>query len=109
MDEEEVLAANVRRLRREKGLTVAELADRVGVSRPTIWSWEKGKTSPRASRIPVLAASLQVPESELILDEAEMKEGENKRALQQEIARSKERIAALAHTSARNVEITIKW
>ena len=100
MDEEEFLAANVRRLRREKGLTVAELADRVGVSRPTIWSWEKGKTSPRASRIPVLAASLQVPESELILDEAEMKEGENK---------SKERIAALAHTSARNVEITIKW
>ena len=107
MGTKDSVGSRVRRLRRERKLTIAELADRVGVSAPTIWSWEKGKTSPRITRIPALAESLQIAESELILQDGENKQGSIKR-LDQEVARSKARIAALADITPDQVEIIIK-
>lgn len=52
------------RLRRERGLTLADVADALGVSKPTVWAWEKGKARPVPERLDAIAGALGVtPES----------------------------------------------
>lgn len=52
------------RLRRERGLTLADIADALGVSKPTVWAWEKGKARPIPERLAAIAEVLGVePES----------------------------------------------
>lgn len=103
----------VRRLRRAGNMTIGELADRVGVSRPTIWAWECNKSHPRSSRIPALAASLNVSEHELLVERsapAMLSLVVNEASkLEEEIGRSKARIACLAGTDPEKVEIAIRW
>jgi len=53
-------------LRQERGLTLAQVAEQLGVSKPTVWAWEHDRSQPVASRIGVLAEALGVAESELI-------------------------------------------
>lgn len=55
----------LKELRRRKGLTISELADVVGVSRPTIWSWESARSQPRRRSRAALAAALGVSEREV--------------------------------------------
>lgn len=45
----------VRQLRERAGLTQAELADRLDVSRPAIGAWESGKSRPRLNKLKQLA------------------------------------------------------
>ena len=39
------------------GLTQSEAADRIGVDKKTLWSWEKGKTVPKIDKIPLICAT----------------------------------------------------
>lgn len=49
-------------LRKSKGLSMPELAKRVGVSQPAIWGLERGTTKrPRAETLIKVAAALGVP------------------------------------------------
>lgn len=52
--------ARINRLRREAGLTLADVANALGVSKPTVWAWEKGKARPLPERIDAIAAALGV-------------------------------------------------
>jgi transcriptional regulator with XRE-family HTH domain len=52
------LGERLNRLRREAGLTLAEVAARLGVSKPTVWAWEKGKARPLPERMEAIAAAL---------------------------------------------------
>lgn len=52
-------------LRREQGLTQAELGERLGVTNKTISRWERGNYMPDLALIPDLAAHLGVSVSEL--------------------------------------------
>lgn len=54
------------RLRRERGLTLADVADALGVSKPTVWAWEKGKARPLPERLEPIAAALGVSPDDLI-------------------------------------------
>lgn len=54
----EVFGLNLRRLRRGRGLTLAHVADAVGVSKPSVWAWENGKCRPHPARIDRIAAVL---------------------------------------------------
>ena len=56
----ETLGSRINRLRREAGLTLADIAGALGVSKPTVWAWEKGKARPLPERIEVIAAALGV-------------------------------------------------
>lgn len=56
----EALGTRLNRLRREAGLTLADVADRLGVSKPTVWAWEKGKARPLPERFDAIAAALGV-------------------------------------------------
>lgn len=56
----EGLGTRLNRLRREAGLTLADIAATLGVSKPTVWAWEKGKARPLPERLDAIAAALGV-------------------------------------------------
>jgi DNA-binding XRE family transcriptional regulator len=56
----EGLGSRLNRLRREAGLTLADVAAVLGVSKPTVWAWEKGKARPLPERLDAIAAALGV-------------------------------------------------
>jgi putative transcriptional regulator len=55
------LLNNIRRLRFERNMTQEELALRVGVSRQTIMSIERGATNPSVLLAYKIAMALQIP------------------------------------------------
>ena len=88
------------RLRKERGLTLAQVATRLGVSKPTVWAWEQGKAKPVESRLDALAQVFDVHASELVQSRISP-------ALFQLIARSKEQIAEVVGTSPDKIRIMI--
>ncbi|MGX7951847.1 helix-turn-helix domain-containing protein [Tsuneonella sp. HG249] len=56
----EDFGTRLRRLRIERGLSLADIADRLGVSKPTVWAWEHGKSRPVERRLTGLAEALGV-------------------------------------------------
>ncbi|TCJ32183.1 helix-turn-helix domain-containing protein [Parafrankia sp. BMG5.11] len=101
------LGSKLAKLRRESELSMAEVAERLGVSKPTVWAWENGKTLPRRDRMPAIAEALNIAESELILLNSGAEPLALNEALAEEIARSKARIAELAGTATEKVLIAI--
>ena len=69
------LGARLASLRQERGLTLAQVADALGVSKPTVWAWEHDRAQPVARRIGAIARLFEVSEAELVtgndLSEAE--------------------------------------
>ena len=65
MDEGLILKNNLREVRAERGLSQAELAEMVGVSRNTISSIETGQFSPTAKLALVLCIALDKKFEEL--------------------------------------------
>lgn len=53
-------------LRKSKGMTLSDVAERLGVSKPTVWAWEKGKARPIEDRFPALARVLGIDQDELL-------------------------------------------
>lgn len=51
----------VRSARLERGLSVAEVAARVGVSAPCVYFWEMGRTRPRDANLTALCKTLKLP------------------------------------------------
>lgn len=49
---------NIKSLRTARGLTLAELARRCGVTLVAVHQWEAGTTFPSADKLPMIAASL---------------------------------------------------
>lgn len=60
------LGVRLNRLRRERSLTLAQVAAALGVSKPTVWAWEKGKARPLPERIEAIAEVLGVEPEELV-------------------------------------------
>ena len=54
------LSQRLRQLREEKGFSLAALSRRAGISKPSIWAWETGKTIPRSRSLHALAGALGV-------------------------------------------------
>ena len=61
----DTLGVKLNRLRRERSLTLAQVAAALGVSKPTVWAWEKGKARPLPERIEAIARVLGVAVEEL--------------------------------------------
>ncbi len=96
------LGNRLQRLRKERGLTLAQVAGQLGVSKPTVWAWERGRARPIEERIDALAEALGVSRSEL------MSSGETSGALRDLVTRSREQIAAAFGTRVENVRIMIE-
>ncbi len=54
----DALAANIRRVRKDVGLTQAELAERLGIQQSAIAHWEAGNTRPTTERLAQIADAL---------------------------------------------------
>ncbi|MGB3471660.1 MAG: helix-turn-helix transcriptional regulator [Erythrobacter sp.] len=61
----EPLGIKLNRLRRERGLTLAQVASVLDVSKPTVWAWEKGKARPLPDRMGQIAEVLGVSVQDL--------------------------------------------
>lgn len=57
---------NLSEIRKRRGLTQAQLAERMGVEQPTVQRWEKGKREPDLGQLQTLAGVLGVTASELL-------------------------------------------
>lgn len=57
---EDQLAIAIGSARKSVGLTAAELARRTGVSRPTLWAWETGRSRPSAENLENLKRALNL-------------------------------------------------
>ncbi len=115
------LGERIKQLRMRKGLTRATLAERSGISMPSIWAWETDRTVPRLGSLENLAKGLGVSVRELTADTdpvdhkmlvgaggAAMALGEHLSGqLDQAVAASKEQIAALLGVTANQVSITV--
>ncbi len=54
------LADGIQRLRKSRGISQEELADRIGVSRQAVSKWESGQTSPDLEKIVLLSDCFEV-------------------------------------------------
>ncbi|WP_427963704.1 helix-turn-helix domain-containing protein [Altererythrobacter sp.] len=61
----ELFGKRLENLRKQRGMTLAQVADQLGVSKPTVWAWEKGKARPVEERLPAIAAALGIEPNEL--------------------------------------------
>ena len=57
--------------RKQAKLSKADVAKKVGVDQSTVCLWETGKTKPRASILPTIAALYGVTVDELLADQKE--------------------------------------
>jgi len=65
------IGATVRRIRLEQGLTQAQLAARLDVSRQTVWAWETNRSRPQPLMRARLLGLLDLPgDPPLILEQA---------------------------------------
>lgn len=59
------MGKQLEQLRKKRGMTLADVAGQLGVSKPTVWAWEKGKARPVESRLPDIAKALDISSQEL--------------------------------------------
>lgn len=97
----EGLGPRLNRLRREAGLTLADVAAALGVSKPTVWAWEKGKARPLPERLDAIAAALGVAPELLAATPAP-------REIDAVIAECRARIAEVCGTHPQAVRIMIE-
>ena len=96
----ESFGTRLQRLRKDRGLTLAQVAARLGVSKPTVWAWEQGKAKPVETRIDALAQVYGVHASDIVQSRISP-------VLFELIARSKEQIAEAVGTSPDKIRIMI--
>lgn len=119
-------AQQLRSLRVAQGLSVRALADLVGVSKVTIWKWEKGDNEPQARLIPPLARALNIPPVELGLPDKitgmslersdagvqshiDIGARGQAEALSDVIAKAKQLISDVTGVGPKNITITIEY
>ena len=85
---------NIRKYRKERGLSQEEMAVRLHVVRQTVSKWENGKSVPDAGVLIDMAALFEVPVSKLLGDEADRVDTEN---LAEKLAALNEELAEKNH------------
>lgn len=100
------------RFRKRKSYTQGELAHLLGVSKTTVWKWEKDGARPRKSIMGRLASALGVTEEELLVgdmaNQPAKQVNDAKSNLAATIFDAKQKIAEAAGTDASQVTVTIE-
>ncbi len=97
----EPLELRLQRLRKQRGLTLAELAAQLGVSKPTVWAWEQARSAPSPERYEKIAEVLGTTVSAL-------RSGREEDVASIVLERSRRRIAQAFGVSAESVRIMIE-
>lgn len=98
---DEPLGNRLRRLRKARGLTLADLANELGVSKPTVWAWEQGRSMPTQDRHKRIAEVLETTVSDL-------RSGRDGDAATVVLERSRQQIAEAYNVDAEQVRIMIE-
>lgn len=121
--EDQPLARKLLRLRRTQGLSRAALSALTGLSKPSIWAWETGRTTPKPANLSKLGAVLNVSYKELLADltssqcvtagahdaEQPLVPGFGASSLRAAIEAAKETIAAISGAEPNKIKITIEY
>ena len=99
---QEGFGARLQRLRKSRGLSLAQLAEQLGVSKPTVWAWEQGRSRPVDSRLAALTEALGVGPSELLQVPANSE-------LATALARSRELVAMALGVTPDKVRIAVDF
>ena len=97
----EPFGVRLQRLRKQRGLSLADVAAELAVSKPTVWAWEQGRARPVQEEIDLLAQVLGTSSDAL-------KTGRNNDALNEILERSRRQIADAYGTRPNNVRIMIE-
>lgn len=100
----EVLGDRLARLRRARGYSKTDLADRLGVTVTSICYWEQGRSRPRLARLQALADLLGTSPTELLSRDS-APGGDHLADL---VSRMRAEIAHAAGTAPSKVRITIE-
>lgn len=117
------LSVRLRTLREARGLSLAALSRRAGISKPSIWAWETGKTVPRVRSIEALARALCVDAADIWGNDAAVGQvlpatvptlsgpsrGGGAEPLDRVIASARASIAAAAAVRPERVRITVEF
>lgn len=112
----QLLANRLLDLRRRRGLSRSALAERAGLSAPSLWAWETGRVSPRRKNLLALARALDVSERELLPEgdantlfgQQDQADPANAKRLEDLIRSTKRQIATAAGVDVEHVKITIE-
>lgn len=114
--EDATLGRRLRRLRQQYNLSQATLAKLLGVSKLSIWKWERDEVRPRRASIEALAKLFAVTERELLLGAPSREDnpgvqaqpvGQEAGALVELVGQCKARIAGRLGVAADKVNISI--
>lgn len=72
-------------LRKQKGLSQEELANRLNVSRQTVSKWEVGESSPDMEKLVAISELFDISLDELVLDKAVKKEETSEQVVKSEL------------------------
>lgn len=103
--DEETFGARLRRLRKERRISLIGMARLVDAAKPTVWKWECNKARPRPEMIEALALALEVSEQLLLTGQDD---AAPPLSLCDVIKDCKDRIAQAAGTTADKISITIQ-
>ncbi|MFZ5743000.1 MAG: helix-turn-helix domain-containing protein [Pseudomonadota bacterium] len=95
------LGRRIAAARHARGLTLGQVANTLGVSRPTVWAWEQDRARPNPHRLGPLAACLGIDERVLAGTEPD-------RQVTQLVEEARVKIAAAAGTLPERVRILIE-
>ncbi len=98
---QESLASRLHRLRKDKGMTLAEVAAALGVSKPTVWAWEQGRARPAADRYARIAELFG-------LGATSLSPARNTDALNDALAQARQAVAASLGIDPAKVRILIE-
>ncbi|HEV2597406.1 helix-turn-helix domain-containing protein [Sphingopyxis sp.] len=99
---DEAFGARLQRFRTDAGLNQADIAKRMGVSAPSVSSWENGRARPKHDRMAKLAAILGVETADLLEDAPPEQ-------VQDLIDRCREQIAQAVGLSPDRVRIFVEY
>lgn len=99
---DEAFGARLQRFRTDAGLNQADVAKRMGVSAPSVSSWETGRARPKLDRMAKLAAILGVETADLLEDAPPEQ-------VQDLIDHCREQIAQAVGLSADRVRIFVEY
>lgn len=116
MQPEQSFAGRLKCLREERGLSGGALAAKIGVSKVTVWKWEKGDTTPRplalnalAKALDVSVAELQQPGAAAAADAAAESPESGAETLAETMAEAKRKIAGVAGIDPSAITISIDY
>lgn len=69
------ISQNIKRLRKQAGMTQVELAEKLDVARSTITQWETGRSSPRMGMVQKLAGVFGVTSAEMLAEPTDLPDG----------------------------------